>query len=172
MSPSFYKPPFSILPLPPWLCLSVCLPLRPRSFPIIPTYCLLSFSSVAPFLPLPSVLPLPALPPSSSSSSPGLYLSFLSLSLFLSVSLACTDGLSNCPPLLCRIWSLELFDMALHCSYLIIQLFFFFFPRPGGSRGTAGPRSGDPAHYSRFEVRRLEVSTRQETETLATCIQF
>lgn len=54
---SFYKPPSLFSLLSPWLCLSVCLPLRPRSFPIIPTYCLLSLS-VAPFLCLP--------PPSTS----------------------------------------------------------------------------------------------------------
>lgn len=49
---SFYKPPSPFSLLSPWLCLSVCLPLRPRSFPIIPTYCLLSLSA-APFLCLP-----------------------------------------------------------------------------------------------------------------------
>jgi len=128
VSPSFYKPPSPPLPPPslplmlllsPWLCLSVCLPLRPRSFPIIPTYCLLSFSSVTPSL-FPSVLPLPVAPP---SSHPPFFTHPLSLIPLCVPHMHRWTHAPKLPSLFKRIWSLELFDMALHCSYLIISSF-------------------------------------------------
>lgn len=83
-----------------------CSPLDCASLPVCP-FALAHFPSFPPTVSCPSPL---LLPPTSL-----LYLSFLSLFL----SSAQMDS-HNCPPSFWRIWSLELFDMALHCSYLII----------------------------------------------------